>query len=182
MVINIDSVGCWMGRNIVHVVGDDSLRKWTEGELDEVGFCTEVVKKVSPYSDMFPFNLVGAPSVWFYRSNLGETRYYHHSAEDTLDKISFEVLADTANAVAHFVWHVGGSKELPFERTIPEDQRQEILRYRDRLLNSICDWRTTALMRPEAISKPDTQDNSDEENGHEQESPDDPETPDQSAP
>ncbi len=182
MVINIDSVGCWMGHNIVHVVGDDSLKQWTEDKLDEADFCAEVIKKVSPYSDMFPFNLVGTPSVWFYRCNLGETRYYHHSAEDTLDKISFEVLADTANAVAHFVWHVGGAKELPFERTIPEDQRQEIVRYRDRLLNSICDWQTTALMRPEDASISDAQDNSDEENGHEHESSDDREAPDQSAP
>jgi len=39
--------------------------------------------------------------------------------------------------------------QLPFQRAIPEQQRAEIKTYRDRLLNSICDWRTQGLMKPE---------------------------------
>jgi len=149
LCINIDSVGSWMGHNMVHVVGDESLKKWTDEKLDEVRYGADVALTVSPYSDMFPFNMVRVPSLWFYRSNLGDTRFYHHSVEDSLDKISFEILAETANAVAHMVWHLGGSKELPFERTIPPEQWQEIERYRSRLLDSICDWRTQGLMKPE---------------------------------
>ena len=148
IVINIDSVGAWMGHNSVNVVGDNSLKAWAERKIQEVGFCADVVKNVSPYSDMFPFNMMRVPSLWFYRSNLADTRFYHHSAEDTLDKISFELLADTATAIAHLVWHLGGSRELPFHRTIPDDQWQEIEEYRGKLLDSICDWKTTGLMKP----------------------------------
>jgi len=148
VVINIDSVGAWMGHNMLSVVGDDSLKSWAERKIAEVGFCADVVKKVSPYSDMFPFNMVRVPSLWFYRPNLSETRFYHHSAEDTLDRISFEVLADTATAVTNMVWHLGGSREVPFVSTIPDDQWQEIEEYRGKLLDSICDWKTQGLMKP----------------------------------
>jgi len=148
LVINIDSVASWMGRSYVHVVGDESLSRWTDWKLDELGYSAEVVPKVSPYSDMYPFNLVGVPSLWFYRSNVGEARFYHHSAEDTLDKISFDLLAETATAVAQLVWHLGGSRDLPFDRTIPAEQVEQIAQYRASLFDPICDWRTTGLMKP----------------------------------
>ncbi|MFP3904860.1 MAG: M28 family metallopeptidase, partial [Armatimonadota bacterium] len=152
LVINIDSVGAWMGKDWVNVVGNDSLVQWAENRLSEVPYSAEVIRKVSPYSDMFPFNLVGVPSLWFYRSNCGDTRFYHHSAQDTLDKISFDELAKTAEAVGNCVWHIGGEKELPFERGIPDEQVDEIEGYRDRLLNSICDWKTQGLMKPDTES------------------------------
>jgi aminopeptidase YwaD len=148
LVINIDSVGSWMGRTCVNVVGDESMRRWAEQKLDALGFCAQVVHEVSPYSDMFPFNMVGVPSLWFYRPNLYDCRFYHHSTEDTLDKISFDLLAETANAIADLVWHLGGSRELPFERAIPAKQVDQIAQYRSRLLDTICDWRTTGLMKP----------------------------------
>lgn len=155
LVINIDSVGSWIGRDIVHVVGHGSLNEWTLKRLRETGYAADVRSEVSPYSDMFPFNLVRVPSLWFYRSNLGATRYYHHSAEDTLDKISFDALAHTAGAVANMVWHMGGATQLPFESGIPQEQWERIEHYRGRLLDSICDWRIRGLMRPGAHYTPE---------------------------
>ncbi len=154
LVVNIDSVGSWMGKNEVSVVGGESLVNWTQECIDEVDFVAEVKRSVSPYSDMFPFNMVGVPSLWFYRSNLESSRFYHHSDEDTLDKMSFDVLADTANAVANIIWHLGGAPELPFDRAIPEEQMGEIDACRENLLDSICDWRTTDLMRPASSGRP----------------------------
>lgn len=152
LVINIDSVGAWMGHDWVYVVGSDGLVEWTRERISEVPFCADVARKVSPFSDMFAFNLVGVPSLWFHRSNCGDSRFYHHSAEDSLDKLSFDQLAHTAEAVTNCVWQLGASSELPFDGTIPSGQADELAAYRRDLFDSICDWKTTGLMKPDSES------------------------------
>ena len=85
----------------------------------------EVMEHVSPFSDMFPFNVRGCPSVFLHRMNQAGTRYFHHSHLDDLQSISSDVIATHANAAAHLA-HVAAFAEPPFERTIPEGQMQEV--------------------------------------------------------
>ncbi|MGC9316685.1 MAG: M20/M25/M40 family metallo-hydrolase [Armatimonadota bacterium] len=85
----------------------------------------EVLEEVSPYSDMFPFNARGAPSVWLHRMNQAGTRYFHHSHLDDLQSISAEVIAMHANATAHLA-HTAAFTDPTWQRTIPEAQMSEI--------------------------------------------------------
>ncbi|MEA3401560.1 MAG: M20/M25/M40 family metallo-hydrolase [Armatimonadota bacterium] len=85
----------------------------------------EVLEEVSPYSDMFPFNARGAPSVWLHRMNQAGTRYFHHSHLDDLQSISSEVIAMHANATAHLT-HTAAFTDPTWQRTIPQGQMTEI--------------------------------------------------------
>lgn len=55
-------------------------------------------EEVTPFSDHFPFNAAGVPSLWFYRETLGSGRHFHHTVQDTPAAVSFDVIAgDTAD-------------------------------------------------------------------------------------
>jgi len=90
----------------------------------------EVMEHVSPFSDMFAFNVRGCPSVFLHRMNQAGTRYFHHSHMDDLQSVSAEVIATHANAAAHLA-HVAADG-APFERTIPEAQMAEVAELAER--------------------------------------------------
>ncbi len=85
----------------------------------------EVMERVSPFSDMFPFNARGCPSVFLHRMNQAGTRYFHHSHLDDLQSISSDVIATHANAAAHLA-HIAAFADPPFQRMIPEEQMEEV--------------------------------------------------------
>ncbi|MGI5816560.1 MAG: M20/M25/M40 family metallo-hydrolase [Armatimonadota bacterium] len=85
----------------------------------------EVLEHVTPFSDMFPFNARGCPSVFLHRMNQAGTRYFHHSHLDDLGSISAEAIATHANAAAHLA-HLAAFTDPPFEREIPDEQSAEV--------------------------------------------------------
>ena len=97
------------------------------GLMDPAGpvITGEVPAEVSPFSDMFPFNIAGAPSVFFHRMNQAGTRYFHHSHLDDLPSISSAVIATHANALAHLA-HLSAFTDPPFARAIPPAQMRQV--------------------------------------------------------
>ncbi|MBM4048494.1 MAG: M20/M25/M40 family metallo-hydrolase, partial [Planctomycetes bacterium] len=81
LCVNFDAIGSIAGQSDARVVGGEDLMKAVR-RLD--GGLSEVKAEVCPYSDMFAFNISGAPSVWFYRTNMPNMRFFHHSAHDDL--------------------------------------------------------------------------------------------------
>ncbi|MBU0607932.1 MAG: M28 family peptidase, partial [Armatimonadetes bacterium] len=77
LMLNFDSLGSWLGNNHAYCVGERGLRDFVVRHLQERRYVAEVVADVSPFSDQFPFNLLGVPSVWFHRSNFPGSRFYH---------------------------------------------------------------------------------------------------------
>ncbi len=84
----------------------------------------EVLIHVSPFSDMFAFNMRGCPSVFLHRMNQAGTRYFHHSHLDDLQSVSADVIALHANAAAHLA-HIAAT-DPPFDRPIPEEQMTQV--------------------------------------------------------
>jgi len=84
----------------------------------------EVLMHVSPYSDMFAFNVRGCPSVFLHRMNQAGTRYFHHSRLDDLQSVSADVIALHASAAAHLA-HIAAT-DPPFARAIPEEQMAQV--------------------------------------------------------
>jgi len=91
----------------------------------DLSYSCEVLEEVSPYSDMFAFNIFGAPSVWFYRVNMPGMRYFHHSALDDLDVVSADEIALTASATAQLAYQAAFT-EPSWEREIPEELASEV--------------------------------------------------------
>ena len=125
LCIQLDSVGSAAGRNEARVVGSPALVEAVRGIAD---YPCQVLAEVSPYSDMFAFNILGAPSVWFYRVNMPGMRYFHHSSLDDLPVVSADQIARTATATARLAY-LAAYLDPPWERAIPDDQAATIAQH-----------------------------------------------------
>ncbi|MEN6400589.1 MAG: hypothetical protein ABFD94_01485 [Armatimonadia bacterium] len=125
------------------------MRKFVADHLRQQKFVAEVLVDVSPFSDQFPFNMLGVPSIWFHRSNFFGSRFFHHSEHDQVDVLDFDLLARTAEVAGAMVADLAASDKLPFPATIPQSQQRLIEKSRRELLDCVCDWQQPGLMRPE---------------------------------
>lgn len=155
LMLNIDSIGCWMGHDSIWVTGGGQVRSWLKRHLAAQRFVAEINPEVCPFSDQYPFNLVGVPSLWFYRTNFPGGRWYHHTHGDNPEVLDFRHLARTANVMAALLGDLAETSELPFSREIPAAQRKAIVDFQRHYFDPICDWRTRGLMRPEGARRTD---------------------------
>ena len=128
LCINLDAVGSIAGRNEARVVGPKRL---TQAVKRIEGYPCEVKEEVSPYSDMFAFNIFGAPSVWFYRVNMPTGRFFHHCEHDDLAVVSAAEIARAAGATARLAYQAAYA-EPSWRRTIPKPQADQIRMYAKR--------------------------------------------------
>jgi hypothetical protein len=129
LAINADAIGTWAGEDFAFVTGPRGLLSYVRRATRRAGLIATVKGEISPYSDQYPFNRLGVPSVWFYRMNTASGRWHHHATHDNSDVISPEVLATTATAMTHIAHDLALRDELPFGRQFPASQREAILRY-----------------------------------------------------
>jgi aminopeptidase YwaD len=151
VMFNFDALGSWLGSDHIHCIGDATLRRYVDRQTLACGFVAATDSEVSPYSDQYAFNLAGVPSVWFHRTNTPGGRWFHHSEHDQPEVINFDHLAATANTALGMVDDLAHRVDLPFERTIPAVQQRQIVKWRQDLYDSICDWQTRGLMRPNDV-------------------------------
>lgn len=155
MMLNIDSIGGWMGNDHVYVTGGAQMRAWLKRHLTQQRFVCGINPEVSPFSDQYPFNLVGVPSLWFYRTNFPGGRWYHHAKGDTPEVLNFAHLARTVDLLAALLGDLAQSAELPFSREIPSAQQKAIVAFRKQYFDPIGDWRTRDLLRPAGVRRSD---------------------------
>lgn len=148
LMLNIDSVGSWLGHNHVYCTGDRSLQRWVASHLRRLRQTAQIEPEVSAFSDQFPFNLSGVPSIWLHRSNFPGGRFYHHSEFDQLDVLNFDLLARTAELSALLLADLAARPDLPFVPDLPPGQRRQLQQLRRAYYDPICDWQTPGLMRP----------------------------------
>jgi len=132
-VLNTDSVASWMGRNEIFVSGTNELAKFARSVADANKFSAQILREISPFSDQFPFNMFGIPSLWFHRSNFPGGRWFHHSAHDTPDVISPELLLHTIRVEGAILGELAQRKRLPFPRSIPPSQMKKVEFYKRNL-------------------------------------------------
>lgn len=124
--LNTDSIGSWMGQNEVFVAGGKDLERYANRMVDRAGFSCEVKRDISPFSDQFPFNMFGIPSLWFHRTNCPGGRWYHHSKYDEPASLSNDLIARTINTQAAILADLADRPRMPFRRLIPPDQKKRI--------------------------------------------------------
>jgi hypothetical protein len=86
----------------------------------------QVVTRVVPHADHFPFVAAGLPGVCHYRVNCDSGRFFHHRPDDDLTRVSPAVIARDVSAVAAWLDTVANADRLPFTPGLPEAQRQEV--------------------------------------------------------
>jgi hypothetical protein len=96
--------------------------------------------EVTPFSDHFPFNAAGVPSLWFSRTTLVTARHFHHTVLDTPAVVSFDLLAGIAAFEAALVHELAFSARWPFPSRMPPALSAKIRRTAE-------DWSVTPRSR-----------------------------------
>ncbi len=125
--LNADSIGGRIGQNMALCTGTPELREYLERKFSELDYPGETRDEVNPYSDHFPLNIRGVPSVWVSRLSLFRASYWTlHSVHDNIDNISVDVCAETISTYGTILAEMASRPTIPFPRKISPKQKQEV--------------------------------------------------------
>ncbi len=124
---NCDGGASTVGEDEVRITGNAPLFKLATDHWNKAGHSAKVFNNVTPYSDHFPMNLAGVPSIYVGRPSMGNGGYWTlHSVYDNLDNVSPAVAAKTINTSAALLAKVADSPRLPFPPRIDSAVMKEI--------------------------------------------------------
>lgn len=119
LAVNFDSVASPLGHWIMSVAGDGHLARFAVTRLASLGLDVAPQPEIIPFSDHFPFNRCGIPSVWFMRTNSSGGRWQHHSPHDSLDNVSAAEVQRLLTAVQPFITGLASAAKWPFSGALP---------------------------------------------------------------
>lgn len=117
--LNNDSIGAWTGSTDVCVTGSAELASWLRLRARRTPLQFRVAEDVNPFSDQFPFNAAGVPSLWFYRPTLTTGRHFHHTVRDTPAAVSCDLVAEMAAFQTSLVRELAYKPRWPFPSRMP---------------------------------------------------------------
>jgi Zn-dependent M28 family amino/carboxypeptidase len=127
--LNADSVGSLIGQNMALCTGTPEMRQYFEKKFKELDYAGEARDEVNPYSDHFPMNICGVPSVWVSRPNLFKASYWAlHSVHDNLDNIDLDVCSETISTYGTILAELASGTKMPFPRCISPQMMREVKR------------------------------------------------------
>ncbi len=127
--LNADSIGSRVGQNMALCTGTPEMREYFGKKFDELDYAAGTRDEVNPYSDHFPMNICGVPSVWVSRLNLFKAGYWTlHSIHDNIGNISLEVCTETAAAYSAILEELASKTKMPFPRKISSKMSREVKR------------------------------------------------------
>jgi len=119
-VLNNDSVGARVGTMDVSVAGPSELASWIRRRARRTPLQFRIHEEITPFSDHFPFNAAGSPSLWFYRQTLASGRHFHHTVLDTPAAVSFDRIAELAGFQTELVRELAFAARWPFPPRMPK--------------------------------------------------------------
>ncbi len=129
LACNFDSGASCIGEDMAVVTGSASLERLVRRHWTKRRHPVRIESAVSPYSDHFPWNIGGAPSVWLGRSSMMSGGHWTlHSEHDNLDNVSAQVLGRTIDSAYAFLSDVASADRLPFARKISPKLQREVRR------------------------------------------------------
>jgi hypothetical protein len=121
-VLNADSVASAVGEDVAIVTGNRGLERYTKAHWDSCGHPVTISREVVIYSDHFPLNVQGVPSVFLSRPTTGTGSYWTlHCKHDNLENVSMESMARCVETSAKFLGKIASAPRLPFARKIDPD-------------------------------------------------------------
>ncbi len=125
--LNADSIGGRIGQNTALCTGMPEMNEYFRTRFAELDYAGEVRDGVSPYSDQFPLNICGVPSVWVTRLSLFKSSYWAlHSRHDKLENIDLDVCAKTISVYGNILQQLATVPKFPFLRKISSKLKQEV--------------------------------------------------------
>ncbi len=123
---NADGISSAVGTDHVRVTGTPPLERLVQQTWRTGKHPAQISSSVHAYTDHFPFNIVGVPSVSLGRSAIvGGASWQLHSKHDNTDHVSTKVLARSINTTAKLLLRIANVKTSLFTRRInPILQRQ----------------------------------------------------------
>lgn len=127
LAVNCDGGGTHVGSDMINVTGSAGLQKLADTVWRQCRHPATIKPLLCPYSDHFPLNICGIPSIWVFRpSMLGDGLWNLHSVYDNLDNVSTKVISRNINTTAVFIRKVADADRLPFKRGIDSQTMKEI--------------------------------------------------------
>ncbi len=125
--INLDMIGCIMGRFIYCVTGEEKLCHYISYLGNEVGFSIDGRQDVYS-SDSTPFADKGVPAVSFARIAPHNTATIHNSY-DTIAVMKGEQLAEDIDFLITFTGRMVNAVRCPVEKTMPDNMKEKLDEY-----------------------------------------------------
>ena len=122
--INLDMIGCIMGKFISCVTGEEKLVHYFEYLGNEVGFGITVRQDVYS-SDSTPFADKGIPAVSFARFAPPPTATIHNSY-DTLALMKGEQMCEDIDFLIAFADRMANAVRCPVARTMPDNMKDKL--------------------------------------------------------
>ncbi len=127
LCVNIDMIGCTMGRFIACCTSEDKLVSYIGYMGHELGF------QVGPYQDVYssdstPFADRGIPAVSFARSAPGNTAVIHNSYDTVKSMKTSHMIADIGFITA-FTARMANAKFPPVAREMPDNMKDKLDKY-----------------------------------------------------
>lgn len=122
--INLDMIGCIMGKFISCVTGEEKLCHYIEYMASELGFGMETRQDVYS-SDSTPFADKGVPAVSFARIAPNNTATIHNSY-DTLAVMRGEQMVQDIAFLTVFADRMANARRCPVAREIPDNMKEKL--------------------------------------------------------
>ncbi|MBI5689503.1 MAG: Zn-dependent exopeptidase M28 [Verrucomicrobia bacterium] len=119
LVINFDSVASPLGHFVLSVAGAPTLGRYVAAQLAAGGLDVALQPELTPFSDHFPFNRAGIPSLWFMRTNFPGGRWQHHSGHDSLENVSVAEIQRLLRGVLPLAQTLAARRRWPFPSQLP---------------------------------------------------------------
>ena len=125
--VNADLIASTTGNDSVYVTGTASLEKVARECWMQCRHPATVERLICQYSDHFPLNICGVPSLWLTRPSMLGGGYWHlHSVHDNPENVSVRVISRTINTTRRFIAKVADAPRLPFKRGIDARVMREV--------------------------------------------------------
>lgn len=124
LCINLDMVGCIMGKLIACCTTEEKLVHYLEYFAQEQGRGMKAYQDVYS-SDSTPFADKGVPAVSFARIAPGNTATIHNSY-DTMAVMKAEHMQQDIDFIAAFAERMANAARCPVERKIPENMKEKL--------------------------------------------------------
>ncbi len=125
--INLDMIGCIMGKFIVCATAEEKLVGYIEYFASELGFGIKVSQDVYS-SDSTPFADRGIPAVSFARIAPGNTATIHNSY-DTMAVMKGEQMVQDIDFLIAFAQRMANARHCPVKREMPENMKEKLDTY-----------------------------------------------------
>ena len=122
--INLDMIGCIMGKFISCVTGEEKLCHYISYMASELGFGMETAQDVYS-SDSTPFADKGIPAVSFARTAPSNTATIHNSY-DTMALMKGEQMVLDTDFLIAFTERMANAARCPVAREMPENMKEKL--------------------------------------------------------